>query len=86
MTGNADWLGPKTALFKRWMIVVVLVAVTTVSVVEVDSRLGFGFRIPRLLYSIIVWLAQLSSCLLLAGIGIRVSIWILDRNANGSED
>jgi hypothetical protein len=77
-----NWLGPRTALFNRWVMVVEVVAVITVTIVEVDSRSGFGFPIPRPLYSIILGLAQLSSCLLLGGIGIRLAIWVRDRRGD----
>jgi len=79
MAKKDDWLGPQTKLFKRSITVLGAAAAITVTIIEVDSRVGLGLKRPSLLYSIIQSLAQGSSCLVLAGLGIRAAIWIRDR-------
>ena len=82
MASNNDWLGPKTAQFKSSLLIVSIVAAITVTITEVNSRGGLGFRLPSLIHSMILWLAGLSSSLLLAGLAIRLCIWIRDRTDN----
>lgn len=79
MSAKNEWLGPKTADFSRSVAVLSIVAVVALAALEVDGRLGLGHQMPRLLHSILRWLAGLSLSLLLAALGIRVSFWIIDR-------
>jgi hypothetical protein len=81
-----QWLGAATPVYTRWMKILGVAAVVANVVIEIHSRnLSVGVRLSEPVAAFVSYLATATASMFVAGAGVRIGFWVIDRRRRSGE-